>query len=119
MKLSSNLKKIRIIYITVVILIILITISFARHSNVCDMAYSSNSVCGQEISVIISQKIYSIFTFNEILSNNNLSKKIDHIFYDYTSLIYHKSITFFVSLFLHYIFISIILYVYVYFKKKN
>jgi hypothetical protein len=104
------------VYLIIIALIILISGIFANN-----VIYCIQAPCDQKSSTIMGQNIYSIVTFNELLINTQIAVKIKNFMGDLFGIsagTTYRTLSFIISLIIHYIIISTILYGYNYLKKK-
>jgi hypothetical protein len=116
-KLFFKFTKTKVVYLIVIALIILISGSFADNVIMCIQA-----PCPQESSSIFGQNIYSIVTFGKLFINTQFAvtiKNFMHATFGFSAGTAYKTLSFIISLILHYLLISAIISGYTYFRKKH
>ena len=110
-----KLTKVKIIYLIVIVLILLISGNLAQNAIYCLQA-----PCNQSTSTIVSQKIYSIVTFNELFVNTKFALQFKNLLQPFLSAnLSYLIFSFIISIVLHYIIISLIVCIYKYYKKRR
>lgn len=116
--------KVKIIYLIIIALIILISGLLEDQIMYCNVA-----PCPQKESTLVAQKINSIVTLDLEYINSDLSytnthwalgiKNFMQDLFGFSAGTVYRSISFVIGMIIHYLLISVIMYIYELFKKKS